>query len=348
MNVDLCFVPAKHEVTVKLPAVSGSSGRLIVKQPQIETEERQWPGRVFENPKLTYEQAMRDFVEVSQARAKPAEPESQAEQTAEESLKAEKQAMRHAEASLRDERRQIREKRKLENAAWKEVRAVRKAAEQAYRDLSRQERHQERRNKQARDERWQVLWDQRSATLKERKREDAEWRQKRLSLQERWSQFPVGSAWIAILVIIDNCTRQSLGLPLFAVGSHVTSDMIVQALQVLLPPELLFLISDRGVHFTANAFKKFVLSKEFIHVLIARHRPQSNGIAERFVRTLKEWLADKSWRDDRELLVLLSQFLDEYNDRPHQGLASPGLSPNEFAKRILNMRSVVNVQSVVA
>jgi transposase InsO family protein len=52
------------------------------------------------------------------------------------------------------------------------------------------------------------------------------------------------------------------------------------------------------------------------------------------VLTLKEWLEDKSWRDDQELAELLQQFLDEYNDRPHQGLAIPGLSPNEFAKRI--------------
>ena len=77
-----------------------------------------------------------------------------------------------------------------------------------------------------------------------------------------------------------------------------------------------------------------MLSEEFIHVLIARHRPESNGIAERFVRTLKEWLADKSWENDPELALLLQQFLDEYNDRPHQGLAIPGLSPNEFANRI--------------
>jgi transposase InsO family protein len=77
-----------------------------------------------------------------------------------------------------------------------------------------------------------------------------------------------------------------------------------------------------------------MLSEEFIHVLIARHRPQSNGIAERFVRTLKEWLADKSWKTDDELTALIAHFIDHYNDRPHQGLAIPGLSPNEFANRI--------------
>lgn len=75
-------------------------------------------------------------------------------------------------------------------------------------------------------------------------------------------------------------------------------------------------------------------SEDFIHVLIARHRPRSNGIAERFVRTLKEWLKDKSWDNDQQLAALLVLFLAEYNDRPHQGLAIPGLSPNEFAKRI--------------
>jgi transposase InsO family protein len=125
-----------------------------------------------------------------------------------------------------------------------------------------------------------------------------------------------------------------LGLPLFVAGPRVTAEMIVEALGLLLPPELQFLISDRGTHFRANAFKALVLSEAFIHVLIARHRPQSNGIAERFVRTLKEWLADKAWRDDQALAMLLQQFLAEYGDRPHQGLALPGLSPDEFAKRI--------------
>jgi len=303
-----------------------------VERPQTETNEREWPGQVFENSELTYEEAMLEFVAASQERDN--EPQSEAEPADDGSLKAKKRALRREEAQLRDKRRQVREKRKLEDAAWRETRTARRAEDQAYQALSKKERRQERETKQASDERWRALRAQHRATLERRKREDEEWRQQRLELRQRRSQLPVVTAWIAVLVILDNCTRQCLGLPLFVAGSRVTAEMIVAALKTLLPPEFHFLISDRGTHFTAKVFKKLVLSEEFIHVLIARHRPQSNGIAERFVRTLKEWLANKSWQTDQELAVLVESFLDQYNDRPHQGLPIPGLSPNEFAKRI--------------
>jgi transposase InsO family protein len=330
--VDLCFVPVTHEVDIKIPAVSGSSGRLVVERSPTEEEERYWPGRVFENPELTYEEAMLDFAAASLERGRKAEKKE--EKADDSSLKGQKQALRREEAQLRDERRQTREKLELEDAVWREARDARRADEQAYQALPKEERKRERPAKQARDELWRMFRAQRHAILERRKDEDETWRQKRLEFRQRWSQLPVVTAWIAILVVVDNCTRQCLGLPLFTVGPKVTSEMVVEALRVLLPPDLFFLISDRGIHFIANAFKDLMFDEEFIHVLIARHRPQSNGIAERFVRTLKEWLANKAWQDDLELAVLLQQFLDEYNDRPHQGLAIPGLSPNEFAKRI--------------
>lgn len=319
-------------MAAKLPAVSGSSGRLVVERAPAESDEREWPGQVFADPDLTYEEAMLDFVMASEQRAK--EPEREAGQAADESPAAQKRALRREEGQLRDERRQIREKRKLEDAAWREARATRRAVAQAYQALSKEERRQGRKAKQTHEEQWRMLRAQRRAILEQREQEDEAWRQKRLELRQRQSQLPVVTTWIAILVMVDNCTRQCLGLPLFAAGPKVTAEMIVAALRFLLPPQLLFLISDRGTHFTANAFKALVLSEAFIHVLIARHRPQSNGIAERFVRTLKEWLADKSWQNEQQLALLLQRFLDEYNDRPHQGLAIPGLSPNEFAKRI--------------
>ena len=106
------------------------------------------------------------------------------------------------------------------------------------------------------------------------------------------------------------------------------------ALRALLPADLQFLISDRGTHFTAQVFRQLAHEQGFVHVVIARHRPQSNGIAERFVRTLKAWLAAHAWEDTPALADLLARFRLEYNDRPHQGLPLPGVSPNEFADRI--------------
>jgi transposase InsO family protein len=189
-------------------------------------------------------------------------------------------------------------------------------------------------SQKAQNEQWGHLRQQRQAQLEQRDQQDQQWRQQRGHLRQQALELPLITVWIAILVVTDNCTRQCLGLPLFVAGNNVTAELVVDALRCLLPPQLQFLISDRGTHFTAQIFQQLAKKGTFFHVPIARHRPQSNGIAERFVRTLKEWLADKSWQSEPELGQLINQFLAEYNNRPHQGLPIPGLSPNELAKRI--------------
>lgn len=302
-----------------------------------EEKEREWPGRVFEDEELSYEEAMLKFVAASQAKEEGTEQKDKEEKkglTEQISAKETRQVLKKEEKQLQNERRQVREQRKVEDRAWQEARTKRNEQQEAYRLLTKTERREQRSVKQAQDEQWSIMRQQRRDTLEKRGQEDVQWRQKRNALRERLSGLPVVTCWVAVLVIVDNCTRQCLSLPLFVAGPKVTAEMVVEALQILLPPELQFLISDRGTHFKADAFKMLMRSEEFIHVFIARHRPQSNGIAERFVRTLKEWLANKSWSDDQELAVLLELFLDEYNDRPHQGLPIPGLSPNEFANRI--------------
>ena len=69
---------------------------------------------------------------------------------------------------------------------------------------------------------------------------------------------------------------------------------------------------------------------------LRRIGPRPKGIAERFVRTLKEWLETHSWNSPEELVALLAEFLEYCNERPHQGAESDGLSPNEFARRLAN------------
>jgi transposase InsO family protein len=315
----------------KLPAVSCSSGRVVAERPPAAPTEPSYPGQVFADPERPYVEAMQVFVAASTTPAARTDAPSEGEPPSQAArCRAAKRALRQQFLELRAQRRAERERRRQQDAAWRTLRSQRRAER-----LARQQRAPHPSGTRPRAQRhWRELRAQRRALLKQRKQEDAQWRAQREHLRTRLGRLPLVSAWIAVLVITDNCTRQCLGVPLFVAGAKVTAELVVAALRSLLPAELQFLITDRGVHFTAQVFEQLAREEQFIHVLIARHRPESNGIAERFVRTLKEWLADKSWSTDQELAGLLEQFRSEYNDRPHQGIAIPGLSPNEFAERI--------------
>lgn len=299
----------------------------MVERAAAEAVEPAYPGQVFAQQEHPYAEVMQAFVRASQiqgsdrASAAPLDAAPTAEPVPTT------RALRQEQAEVRAHRRQVRARRKQEDAAWRALRMQRRV-QAAGRTPGK------RATEAAQTAQWRALRDQRRQQRAERERQDAAWRAQRQVLRERLAGGAVSTAWIAILVITDNCTRQCLGLPLFVAGAKVTAEMVVCALRALLPDELQFLITDRGVHFTAQVFAQLARQADFVHVVIARHRPQSNGIAERFVRTLKEWLADKTWTSDQELTTLLEQFRSEYDDRPHQGIGMPGLSPNEFARRI--------------
>jgi transposase InsO family protein len=126
---------------------------------------------------------------------------------------------------------------------------------------------------------------------------------------------------------------------MFTAGVHVTADMVVAALRALWPPGVQFVISDNGAQFIAEVFQQFAQERVFLHVRIAPHRAGTNGIAERFGRTLKEGLEGRAWHTPEELAALLVEFIEYYavpargNDRPHQGAELDGLSPNASAPR---------------
>jgi transposase InsO family protein len=296
---------------------------------QREAAGRTWPGQVFEDPEVAYDTAMQAFVQRSappgarrpRTRATRRPREESAEQAA-------RRILRDQQRRLAEERAQTLQQRAEEDAAWEAACAERRTW---LRPPHWSPYHQAR--YRVAEDRWLLLREQHEAALARRQEEDARWATEQAHPQAPPPSPAAKPPWIAILVVTDNCTRQCLGLPLFAVGPKVTAEEVIAALRVLLPADLQFLISDRGTHFTAQQFAQFAQEEDFVHVLIARHRPESNGIAERFVRTLKAWLADHPWDNVDALALLLEQFRAEYNHRPHQGLALPGLSPNEFAAR---------------
>jgi transposase InsO family protein len=323
----------QHEPNVKLPAVSGSSGHLVVEQLKSTTDPQGWPGQIFADPDLGYEEAMQAYIAATQDRLHVNHQEKGKKGT-KGGRKSKKQALWRANQVVREARYPVRERRKAEDGVWNAVHQELRREQAAFQALSKAERHQQRSIREAWERRWGSAWAHHRVAIIVRQQEDAQWQTERRQLREGAFEDFSTPAWLAILVMTDNCTRQCLGLPLFVAGPKVTAEMVVAALSTLLPPELHYLISDQGVHFRTQTLAQVARQHDFIWVPVACHRPQSNGIAERFVRTLKEWLGDKTWQSPAELDLLLADFLLQYNVRPHQGLPIPGLSPDEFANRI--------------
>jgi transposase InsO family protein len=248
--------------------------------------ERHWPGRVFEDLDLDYDEAMQAYVAATRDRLKPSRNTAQAKRD----WDAERLAWRREEEGLKTERYQVRARRKQEDAAWKVFREQITAKRNAYRQLPKAERQKQLQVGALLEQQWQAAWEQRRASMQLRQQQDAEWRAKRQQIRERANAGQGVQAWFALLVIIDNCTRQCLALPLFIKGASVKADTVAQALEAVFPPKLKYLISDQGSQFRTAAFAKLVERKGVIWVPVYRHRAQSNGIAERFVRTLKKAL----------------------------------------------------------
>lgn len=326
VNIDLCFVPEEHVAQEKLPAVSGSSGHLIVEHLPPPGEETHWPGQIFAEAGLDYAEAMGQYALVTRDRL--------VRRSSERIPVLQEGTAWRKEWEGRAERYQVREQCKREEVIWKTAKTAWRQTRQAYQAMTRAERKERQVAYQLACQTWETVRRARQTTLQLRQQENQAWHQSNREIQAGLDGQTQARSWIAILVVTDNCTRQCLGLPIFRTGSKVTSDEVVMALCTVLPKELAFLISDQGTHFRSKALADLALETGFIHVPVYRHRPESNGIAERFVLTLKDWLGSKSWNGVDALQLWLVQFQPEYNARPHQGLAIPGLSPNEFAKRI--------------
>ena len=75
VNIDLCFVPEEHVAQEKLPAVSGSSGHLVVERLHSSSEEAHWSGQVFAEPDLDYGEAMHQYAQATRDRLVPRQSE---------------------------------------------------------------------------------------------------------------------------------------------------------------------------------------------------------------------------------------------------------------------------------
>ena len=83
------------------------------------------------------------------------------------------------------------------------------------------------------------------------------------------------------------------------------------------------LVSDNGSQFTLEEFCKFMKANGIKHTLVAPYHPRSNGQAERFVQTFKQFFKVE---DSDSIMQSLVRFLSSYRTTPN----STGQTPAEL------------------
>ena len=89
-----------------------------------------------------------------------------------------------------------------------------------------------------------------------------------------------------------------------------------------LPVEL---VTDNGPQFTSAVFSAFMKENGIRHLMGAPYHPQTNGLAERMVQTVKKSLT-KQRSTEKSLIIRLARFLFSYRSTPHP---ATGKSPAE-------------------
>ena len=118
-----------------------------------------------------------------------------------------------------------------------------------------------------------------------------------------------GHMW---LIVVDAHSKWPEVLPMSSTTAPATIRRLREVFaQHGLPDQI---VSDNGPQFTADEFRRFTEANGITHTFSAPYHPATNGLAERFVRTMKQALRSHSATAPLEFLP---RFLLAYRTTPH-------------------------------
>jgi putative transposase len=164
-------------------------------------------------------------------------------------------------------------------------------------------------------------------------------------LNQRWATdmthfFCKDAGWCHAVIVLDCWNREVIG---YRISKNQNAQVALGALEDALIHRFqgnnglahgVILRSDNGLIFSSKAFLKVVNDHGLKTEYITPYTPEQNGVAERFMRTLKEeciWL--QSFSLFTEAKRTIEDWIREYNtERPHQELGYN--SPVDFKQKI--------------
>lgn len=131
--------------------------------------------------------------------------------------------------------------------------------------------------------------------------------------------------WEHVHVAIDDCTRLAYAEVLARDDGPTTAAFLTRALAWFAAwgIRVRALLTDNGKCYTSGVFAQVVLAHRLRHRRTRPYRPQTNGKAERFIRTLlHEWAYAQAFRHSRYRTAQLRHYLRFYNtERRHSALS---------------------------
>jgi len=135
-----------------------------------------------------------------------------------------------------------------------------------------------------------------------------------------------GVGWEYLHVCVDDATRLAYAevLPdekaVTATGFFERALAWYQSLDVMVEG----LMTDNGSCYRSERFNRVVSERGIRHLYTRPYRPQTNGKAERFIRTAKnEWAYLRPYRSSVARTMMLPAFLNRYNTRRrHRGIGN--------------------------
>lgn len=132
------------------------------------------------------------------------------------------------------------------------------------------------------------------------------------------------SGWEHVHVAVDDCTRLGYVEVLRGEDGPTTAGFLRRALDWFraLGIRVRALLTDNGKCYLSAAVQQVVITNRLRHRRTRPYRPQTNGKAERFIRTLlHEWAYANSYRSSQFRSAALPRYLRFYNtERRHSAL----------------------------
>lgn len=145
---------------------------------------------------------------------------------------------------------------------------------------------------------------------------------------------------VYVAMALDCCDREVLAYR--AQATHLTGesirDLMAESIEsrfgagVTKVPSRIEWLSDNGPPYTAEETRAFGASCGFRVVTTPAYSPESNGLAESFIKGFKrDYVYLAELRNAESVLAQLQGWFDDYNDvHPHRGLGM--LSPREYRR----------------